>query len=364
MKETPLYDNYPEARMTEFGGWKMPLVFSGTNKEHEAVRKKAGVFDVSHMGELLIKGKGALEFMSEHCTMDITASKNMQLKYAHILNEKGGIIDDTIVTRLDDDSCYIVPNAGRTEVIKEWLEEHGGEKFVTDVSDETVMIALQGPESVRIMKEVCDEDLSDMAFFTARSVKINDKVMKAFDKKWPLGDSPLVQKSGYTGEDGFEIVLPSESGKVFWDQLLSIKDPPLACGLAARDSLRLEFGFLLSGQDFDEERTTIETGWEKHSVEWKHDFVGKKALEEMKEKEYQLLKGLVMVDRGIPRHGYPVFSGKKKIGVVTSGNRSPILKKGIALAYLNPGYHDEGTEVMVEIRGKQNKAEVKNPPFI
>ncbi|MFO8110437.1 MAG: glycine cleavage system aminomethyltransferase GcvT [Thermoplasmata archaeon] len=364
MKKTPLHEKYPEAKMTEFGGWEMPLTFSGTNKEHFAVRNKAGMFDVSHMGELYLKGDGALEFMSKHCTMDITKSKNMQLKYAHILNEKGGIIDDTIVTRLDDDSCYIVPNAGRTPVIKEWLEEHGGDKCITDISDETVMIALQGPKSVDIMKQVCDEDVSDMDFFTARSVKINEDVMKPFDKKWPMTDAPLVQKSGYTGEDGFEIVLPVESGKVLWEQFLELKDPPVPCGLSVRDILRLEFGFLLSGQDFNEERTTIETGWQKHTVNWDHDFVGKDALEKIKEKKHQILKGLVMIDRGIPRNGYSVLDGDKKIGEITSGTRSPAIKKGIALAYLDPGYHEEGTEVFVDIRGKQNKAEVKNPPFI
>ncbi|MFO8110547.1 MAG: glycine cleavage system aminomethyltransferase GcvT [Thermoplasmata archaeon] len=364
MKKTSLYEKYPEARMTKFGGWEMPLTFSSINKEHMAVRNKAGIFDVSHMGELYLEGDDALEFMSKHCTMDITESKNMQLKYAHILNEEGGIIDDTIVTRLGEDSCYIVPNAGRTPVIKKWLEEHGGDEFITDISDETVMIALQGPESVDIMKQICEEDVSDMDFFTALPVKINKEVMEVFDKDWPMADTPLIQKSGYTGEDGFEIVLPAESGQVLWEQFLELKEPPTPCGLAARDSLRLEFGFLLSGQDFDESRTTIETGWHKNAVNWDHDFVGKKALEDIKGTDHQLLKGIMMEDRGIPRRGYTVFDSDKKIGQVTSGTRSPVLKKGIALAYLDPGYHEEGTEIQVEIRGNKKKAKVKNPPFL
>ncbi len=364
MKKTPLIEKYPNAKMTEFGGWKMPLTFTSAIKEHLAVRNKAGIFDVSHMGELYLEGDGAVEFISKHCTMDITTSNTLQLKYAHILNEKGGIIDDTIVTKLGEDSCYLVPNSGRTPVVKKWLEGHGGKEFITDVSDETVMIALQGPESVKIMEKVCDEDVSDMDFFTARVVEINKEVMDVFEEDWPMADAPLIQKSGYTGEDGFEIVLPAESGKVLWDQLLALEDPPTACGLAARDSLRLEFGFLLSGQDFNEDRTTIETGWEKHAVNWDHDFVGKEVLEDMKEQEHQMLKGLIMLDRGIPRHGYSVYDGDNKIGEITSGTRSPVKKKGIALAYLDPGYHEEGTEVLVDIRGEKKKARVKNPPFL
>lgn len=364
MKKTPLYSEYPKAKMTKFAGWEMPLTYSSLNKEHMAVREKAGIFDVSHMGELYLKGEGALEFITKHCTMDITKSDKYQLKYAHILNEEGGIIDDTIITRLSEDECYLVPNAGRTPVVQKWLEEQGGQDLITNVSDETVMIALQGPKSVDIMSKLCDQDVSEMDFFTAKSVEINEEVMEVFDDQWPLGDAPLIQKSGYTGEDGFEIVLPSESGKVLWNQFLSLDEGPVPCGLGARDTLRLEFGFLLSGQDFDEKRTTVETSWTKMCVDWDHDFVGKEALEAKKETEHQLLKGLVMQDRGIPRNGYKVFDGDDNIGTVTSGARSPVLRKGIALAYLDNGYHEEGTEVSIEIRGNKRKAKVKNPPFV
>ncbi len=366
MNKTPLYDDYVEsgAKMVNFGGWEMPLVFSSITKEHSAVRNNVGIFDVSHMGEIYLKGERAIEFISEHCTMNITKSKINQLKYAHMLNEEGGILDDMIVTRLSEESCYIVPNAGRTPIIYKWLVEHDGEKYMQDLTGETVMIAVQGPDAVKLMDKLSDEDVSDIKFFNARTVELNKEVMKVFDSEWSLGDAPLVQRSGYTGEDGFEVVLTAESGKVFWEQLLSVEDPPLICGLGARDTLRLEFGFLLSGQDFNETRTTVETGWTKMCVEWKHDFVGKDKLKEMKEKNHQLLKGILMVDKGIPRNGYDIFDGDQKVGQVTSGTRSISLKKGIALGYLDPGYHDEGTEVQVDIRGKKRKAKIKNPPFL
>ncbi len=342
----------------------MPLVFSSMNDEHQAVRNKVGIFDVSHMGEIYIEGEGALEFISRHCTMNITNSKINQLKYAHILNEAGGILDDTIITRLSDDSCYIVPNAGRTPVIFDWLVRQGGEEYLQDVSQETVMIAIQGPAAAGLMDGIIEHKVSDIKFFNARGVEFNREVMDEFDHGWPLGDTPLVQRSGYTGEDGFEVVLPAGSGKIFWEQLLSIDDPPLRCGLGARDTLRLEFGFLLSGQDFDETRTTVETGWTDICVEWKHDFVGKDKLKAMMEVEHQLLRGMVMADKGIPRHGHDIFDGDKKIGQVTSGTRSISLENGIALGYLDPGYHDEGTEVQIDIRGKKRRAKIKNPPFV
>ncbi len=366
MNETPLYNSHvkSEAKMVNFGGWDMPLVFSSINKEHSAVRNNIGIFDVSHMGEIYMEGEGAIEFISEHCTMDITESKINQLKYAHILNENGGILDDTIVTRLSENGCYIVPNAGRTPVIYDWLSGRGGEKYMKNITKETVMIAVQGPNAAGMMDEMLDEKVSDIQFFNARAVDLNKDVLDVFNDKWPLAETPLVQRSGYTGEDGFEVVLPAESGKIFWKQLLSLEDPPLRCGLGARDTLRLEYGFLLSGQDFDENRTTVETGWTKMCVEWKHDFVGKDKLEEMKEKNHQLLKGMVMVDKGIPRHGYEIYDDDKKIGQVTSGTRSISLKTGIALGYLDPGYLDEGTEVQIDIRGKKRGAKVKNPPFL
>ncbi|MFW6040753.1 MAG: glycine cleavage system aminomethyltransferase GcvT [Thermoplasmatota archaeon] len=366
MKETALHSKHleAEAKLTNFGGWEMPLRFKGINDEHMAVREHAGIFDVSHMGELYLEGDEALEFMSEHCTQNITTSDIGELKYAHILNDEGGIIDDTLVNRLSEKSCYIVPNAGNTKKVYDWLVNKGGKKIIDDVSNETVMIALQGPEAERILNEVNNEDISEIKFFRSKYMEINDEIMKAFDQEWPMSDKPIVQRSGYTGEDGFEIALPNDAGKVLWDQLLKVDDPPKRCGLGARDTLRIESGFLLSGQDFDETRTPIETGWEKHVIDWDNNFVGKEKLEEIKEKEYEMLKGLIMIEKGIPRNGYDVFDDDKKIGEITSGTRSPVLKKGIALGYLEPGFHEEGTEVLIDIRGRKKKAEVKNPPFV
>lgn len=366
MKETALHSNHVEmdAKMTNFGGYEMPLKFSSINEEHQAVREKAGIFDVSHMGEIYLEGDGAIEFMSEHCTMDITDSEINQLKYSHILNKDGGILDDTIVAKLSEDSCYIVPNAGNNEKIYDWLKENGGEEYITDVTEQTAMFALQGPKAEEILQKLTDEDLSEIGFFQSKQIEINEDIMEKFDPEWPMADTPIVQRSGYTGEDGFEIALPNEAGVELWEQLMDLDEAPTKCGLGSRDTLRIEFGFLLSGQDFDESRTTIETGWTEDAVEWDHDFVGKEKLEEMKEKDHQLLKGFEMQEKGIPRHGYKIYDGDEKVGEVTSGTRSPTLKKGIGLGYLDSGYQEEGTEIEIEIRGEKREAEIKNPPFV
>ncbi len=366
MKEPALKSKHEDAgaKMTSFGGYQMPLKFTSINKEHKAVREAAGIFDVSHMGAVLLKGEGAIEFISEHCTMNIVESEVDQLKYAHILNEDGGIIDDTIVTRLSKDSCYIVPNVGKNEKVCEWFEERGGEEYIIDLTGKTVIMAIQGPDAEKTLQQLTDEDLSKIEFFQSKQIPINEDVMGEFDKDWSMSDTPIVQRSGYTGEDGFEVVLTNEAGIELWDQLMSLEEPPVRCGLGARDTLRIEFGFLLGGNDFDESRTTIETGWEEHAVEWDHDFVGKESLEKIKEEEHQMLKGFVMENKGIPRHGYVIYDKDKKIGKITSGTRSPVLEKGIALGYVDPDYHEEGSKVQIEIRGDKREAEVTNPPFI
>ncbi|MEF8873671.1 MAG: glycine cleavage system aminomethyltransferase GcvT [Candidatus Thermoplasmatota archaeon] len=366
MKETVLNSKHVEAgaRMTKFGGIEMPLKFTSINKEHRAVRERVGVFDISHMGEILLEGDGAIEFISEHCTMDIVESEVDQLKYAHMLNEDGGIIDDTIVTKLSEDSCYIVPNAGNNEKIYDWFKEREGGDYITDLTDETVMLAIQGPDAEKTLQELTDEDLSDIEFFYSKQIPINDEIMEKFDDDWPMSDKPIVQRSGYTGEDGFEVALPNEAGIELWEQLMSLEEGPTRCGLGARDTLRIEFGFLLAGQDFDESRTTIETGWEEQAVEWDHEFLGKEKLEEIKEEDHQMLKGFLMQEKGIPRHGYEIFDGEEKVGEVTSGTRSPTLKKGIALGYVDPGYQEEETTVEIKIREDKREAEVTNPPFV
>ncbi len=366
MNETAIHERHVDAgaKMTNFGGWHMPLKFTSINKEHEAVRERLGIFDVSHMGEIYLQGDGAIEFISEHCTQDIVESEVGQIKYAHILNTEGGIMDDTLVTKLSEDSCYIVPNAGNNEKIYDWLKEEGGEEYITDITHDTVMLAIQGPKAQEILSKVVEDDISDIGFFRAKEIEINEDVMEKFDENWPMADKPIIQASGYTGEPGFEIALPNEAGLELWNQLFALDEPPVRCGLGARDTLRLEFGFLLSGQDFDESRTTIETGWVKQTIDWDHDFVGKEKQEEMKEKDHQLLKGMEMKEKGIPRNGYEIYDGDEKVGVVTSGTRSPILKNGIAMGYLDPGYQEEGTEVKIKIRDNKRLAVVKNPPFI
>lgn len=235
---------------------------------------------------------------------------------------------------------------------------------MTDITQDTVMIAIQGPKAVDLVNDISDQDVSELKFFNSRNIEINKDIMDVFEEDWILSETPIIQRSGYTGEDGFEVVLPPRSGNELWKSLLKNDISPLPCGLGARDTLRLEFGFLLSGQDFDESRTTIETGWEDKCVDWKHDFVGKDRLEEMKESDHQTLRGILMVDKGIPRNGHKVYADDEMIGMVTSGTRSISLRCGIGLAYLDPGYLEEGTEITLDIRGKMRKAVVKTPPFV
>ncbi len=366
MKETALHSEHKKAgaRMTNFGGYKMPLKFKSINKEHKAVRESVGIFDVSHMGEIYLEGDGAIEFISEHCTMNIVDSEVNQLKYAHILNEKGCILDDTIVNKLSENSCYIVPNVGNNKRIYDWFVERGGKEYIQDVTEQTSMFAIQGPDAERALEELTDDDLSDLEFFWGKQIEINEQIMENFDQKWPMADTPIVQRSGYTGEDGFEITLPNEAAVELWKQLQSLDDPPIRCGLGARDTLRIEFGFLLAGQDFDESRTPLETGWAEQAIDWDDDFLGREKLEEMKDEDHQMLKGFEMQDKGIPRHGYKIFAEGEQVGEVTSGTRSPMLEKGIGLGYVDPGYHEEGTKVQIEIREEKKEALIKNPPFV
>ncbi len=364
MKRTPLYDEHVAlgAKMTEFGGWEMPLQYDGIIKEHMAVRENAGIFDVSHMGDLIIKGKDAGKFLSYVTTGDFEGLKEGNAKYTHILNEKGKIKDDMIAYRLSDDEYLAVPNAGTTPMIEEWFRKHlgGFEIEMENLTDELVCIAFQGPKSRELMKKISD-DAAEVKFFKSGWADLG---LGTEDAKGPLSrfsEESLVSGTGYTGEDGFEIITLREQGKKLWKKLIEMDIQP--CGLGARDTLRLEKGFLLSGQDFNEDRTTLETGWD-FVIDWDHDFIGKDALLKQKENgDYDKFRGIVM-EKGIARHGQKVYHMGKEIGTVTSGTKSPVLGKGIALAYLSREHAEKGNKVEVDIRGKMSEGVVVKPPFV
>ncbi len=361
MKHTAFFDNHRDlgGRIVEFAGWEMPVQYTSIRNEHFAVRKNAGIFDVSHMGDFTIKGEGASDFIKGLLPYDYTKLKPGQEFYSHILNEKGIILDDTIVMRIAEDEYLMVPNAATTQKIYDHISPLVPDDVVLeDTSVEDQCIALQGPKAPEILAKLTDYDLSTIQFFNFDSVDIRK----------PGGGSQeiLVSASGYTGEAGYELYVDREFGPVFWDMLMEAgKDFGIEpCGLGARDTLRLEKGFLLSGTDFNDNRTTLETNCE-WVINWDHDFIGKDALLAQKERGgFEKFTGFVLQERGIPRHGMDIQIDGKTIGNVTSGSISPMLEKGIGLGYVHPDFEAEGTEVDILIRGKPHKALVKKPPFV
>ncbi len=364
MKRTALYDEHVRlgAKMTEFGGWEMPVMYDSIVKEHMAVRDHAGIFDVSHMGDLYVKGKDAGKFLSHLTTGNFERMDVGDAKYAHILSEEGKIKDDMIAYRLSEDEYLCIPNAGPTPVIEQWFESHMGgfDVKMENYTDDLVCIALQGPNARKIMEGISPE-AAKVKFFKSGWVDLGLKKESCKGFLGLFSEKSLVSGTGYTGEDGFEIIALGEQGVELWNMLTEKGVQP--CGLGARDTLRLEKGFLLSGQDFNEDRTTLETGWD-FIIEWDHDFIGKKALEEQKELgEHDLWTGIIL-EKGIARHGSAVYKDGERIGVVTSGTRSPVLGKGIGMAYLKRESAKKGESVLVDIRGKMAEGTVTRPPFV
>jgi len=378
MKRTPLYDAHVElgARMVEFGGWEMPVQYTSILEEHRAVRERAGMFDVSHMGDLIIRGAGAEDSLRELLTNDIKDLALSKGIYAHMLNEEGKIMDDTFTFRAGSDTYLLVPNASHAQQIHEWVRDHVRGAIVTNVSERVAAIALQGPRAQEVLQRLTDKDLKSVK--RLYSYIVNLKVSSPSGPERFLPDvlnfpAPLpgttqsyVTRTGYTGEDGFEILVERGAAVAVWNALLAAgKDLGLMpCGLGARDLLRLEMGYLLSGTDFDGTQSTLETGpaW---AIKWDHAFIGREAMMKQKERGgYRKLVGLELQNRGIPRHGYPVVVGNREVGMVTSGTLSPILQKGIALAYVDAELTKENTELAVRIRDNDVRAIVVKPPFI
>lgn len=356
MERTALYDRHLElgARMTDFGGWEMPLWYKSIIEEHMAVRRRAGLFDVSHMGDLFISGSDATAFVERIQTNHFSKAEPGEMKYCHILDEEGRILDDTIITVLEDGSYLLVPNAGTTPMILEWLRAHadGLDVTIDDRSDGFFCLALQGPEAAAIYTEATG-DAAEQGFFTMRRAVIAEAEC-------------MVERSGYTGEDGFEIIGPAEAGPAVWDLLIEAGEGHglLPCGIGARDTLRLEKCFLLSGQDFDRDRTTLETTYD-FVIKWDHDFIGREALEAQRDAGgYDIWTAFLCDGRGVPRHGDPILRDGERIGTVTSGTMSPVLRMGIAMGYVAPEHAEPGTVVDIEIRGRPVAAHVVEKPFV
>jgi aminomethyltransferase len=358
LARTPLFDLAlaQNARLTAFAGWEMPVQYGGLKQEHEAVRKAAGMFDISHMGKFFLVGKAVLESLQFLVPSDLERLQSGQAQYTVFLNARGGIIDDIIVYYQGEgeggeQQVIIIVNAATVDKDREWLLSHLPEEIdCQDLSWQQVLLAVQGPQTLSFLQPLVAEDLSQVKAFGHLTGTV-------------LGEPAFLARTGYTGEDGFEIMAAPELGKKLWQSLLEAGVTP--CGLGARDTLRLEAAMHLYGQDMDDTTTPLEAGlgWLVH-LESKGDFMGRSILERQKrEGVSRRLVGLQMAGRHIARHGYPVVREGEVVGEVTSGTLSPTLGKAIALAYVPTALSKVGQSLGVEIRGKIYPATVVKKPF-
>ncbi|HNY50902.1 MAG TPA: glycine cleavage system aminomethyltransferase GcvT [Smithella sp.] len=358
MKKTPLYEKHValKAKIIDFGGWAMPVQYTNVIDEHRTTRSAAGLFDICHMGEIEVRGPQALDLLQLVLTRNLADQTVGQVKLSALLNEEGGVIDDLTVYKMDDNFYMLVTNATPKDRDWEWINDiQQDKKFdcdLKDISDETGKLDLQGPCSEEILQKLTAADLKNMRFYH-------------FCKSQVAGFDAIISRSGYTGEDGFEIYAPGNVIGQIWDNVMTagIDCGLKPCGLGARDTLRLEAGMMLNGQDMDETVSPLEVpyGW---IVDKSKEFVGAVALRAKQNTGIRKkLVGLEMTGRGIARHGYKVFHSEKEIGVVTSGTFSPTLNKAIGLAFIDVDCSAPDTEIEVLIRDAMTKAKVVKLPF-
>jgi aminomethyltransferase len=348
-----------KAQMAEFAGWDMPLQYSGIIEEHMAVRNAVGLFDISHMGEISVRGPNALDFLQRVTTNDVSKLAIGDAHYSTVLNENGGTLDDIFIYRLGEHDYMVVANAVNVDKIFKWFKNQAKDEVeLNDITMSTVMLALQGPMAQATLQKLTSFDLKTLGRFKSAFAEV-------------AGMKTLVSRSGYTGEDGFELYLFDESqsepsrAEKLWNELLNAgKEFGIKpCGLGARDSLRLEAGYVLYGHELAEYITPLEARIGFAVKLDKGDFIGRDALLKQKEKGLTRTRiGLRMGDKGVPRQSYKVLADREEAGYVTSGTLSPILNVGIAMGYAPPSIKD-ANEVTIEIHGKQKAAEVVEMPF-
>ena len=354
--KTPLYDAHVKAggKMVPFGGYILPVQYKeGVIKEHMAVRTKAGLFDVSHMGESLCEGKDALANIQMLLTNNFDNLADGQARYSPMCNENGGTVDDLIVYKKCDEHYFIVVNAANKDKDYKWMLDHQfGEVTFTDVSDQYAQLALQGPKAVEILKKLTTEENIPKKYYHA-----------VFDAE-AAGIPCIISKTGYTGEDGVEIYLASAKAEEMWDKILEAgkEEGLIPCGLGARDTLRMEAAMPLYGHEMDDEVTPLETGLGFAVKMGKEDFIGKKALEEKGEPARKRI-GLKVTGRGIIRENQDVYCEGKLIGHTTSGTHCPYLGYPVAMALVDAGYTEPGTKVEADVRGRRVEAEIVPLPF-
>lgn len=340
--------------MVEFAGWEMPVQYHGVIDEHRAVRQGAGLFDVSHMGEIEVRGENALELCQRLTANDISRMRLGQAQYNLLLNERGGVIDDVIFYRLEQDSFFICVNASNSDKDFAWLRtQAAGAAEVENVSDKYAQLALQGPHAAKILQPLTAVSLAEVKSFSYVFAHI-------------ASVRCLAARTGYTGEDGFELYCASENAPRLWTALLDAgaADGLVPAGLGARDTLRLEKAYPLYGHELDDTTTPLEAGLEWVTKFSKPDFIGRDVLLKQKERGVERkLVGLEMLEPGIARGGYPLFKNSINIGRVTSGTRSPSLGKAIALGYVGAEHAGVGEVVDVEIRTRKVPAKIVSLPF-
>lgn len=356
--KTSLYELHKtqNARMVDFAGWEMPIQYEGIIAEHNATRTRAGLFDVSHMGEIGVNGPGSKGFINTLVTNDIGKAKPGRAVYSPLCMESGGAVDDLLVYILGEDNYLLVVNAANTEKDFDWIREHAPDTIaVENVSPQYAQIAVQGPKALEILQKLTKTDLGTIRYY--RFVQ---------DVADIPGGPAIVSRTGYTGEDGFEVYLPWDNAPVLWEALLEAGTPMglAPVGLGARDTLRLEAAMPLYGHELSAGITPLQAGLSRFVKFDKGDFIGRAALLEQSESgDYTRLIGLTLTDRGIPRAGYPVLAGGAVIGEVTSGGQAPYLEKAVALALVPEQYTELGAGLAIGIRGHNVPAAVTALPF-
>jgi aminomethyltransferase len=357
VKKTPFYSIHVQAgaRILPFAGYEMPITYKGVIEEHECVREKAGLFDVSHMGEFILRGPHALDLIQKTCSNDASKLTDGKVQYSCFPNLDGGIVDDLLVYRIKEEQYMLVVNASNIEKDWNWLKKNDEWNVeMEDISDRTALLALQGPMAVKILKPLCDIELSDLSYYT-------------FKKGTLCGiDNVLISATGYTGSGGFEIYFDSNHAELIWNAIMKSGEAYglQPAGLAARDTLRLEMGFCLYGNDIDDHTSPIEAGlgW---ITKFSKNFNNSSKLKEQKEAgPARKLIGFELTERGIPRKDYEIvdISGNS-IGKVTSGTMAPSVKKAIGMGYVLAKFAQPDSEIFVLIRDKRIPAKVVNLPF-
>jgi len=354
-QRTPLYDVHARSggRIVEFAGWDMPVQYSGILDEHEAVRTRAGLFDVSHMGEVVFRGPRALPALQRLFTNDLARCADGQAMYGCLCRESGGIVDDVVVYRRADDDLLVCVNAANRQKDFEWLSGQAGGADVKNESDAWAQLALQGPAAAGVVQKLTSVRLSSVGTYRFTSGEV-------------AGIPCLVARTGYTGEDGFELFCPPGQAARLWEALLEAGRPEgvIPAGLGARDSLRLEMAYRLYGSDMDDETTPLEAGLGWVVKLEKGEFMGREAMRRQREAGVpRKLVGFTLTDPGIPRHGYRVLRDGQPVGLVTSGTKSPSLQIPLGLAYVPSALAAEGSTFAVEIRGRAAAARVVKTPF-